>query len=52
MSRAIELVDESLPEYPVLGSIAAGKPIEVMDHREVMALLPNAGDKEIFVLRG
>jgi len=51
LSRAIELVDESLPEYPILGSIAAGKPIEVMDHREVMALLPNSGDKEIFVLK-
>ena len=51
LSRAIELVDEPLPEYPVLGSIAAGKPIEVMDHREVMALLPNSGDKEIFVLK-
>lgn len=51
LSRAIELVEESLPEYPVLGSIAAGKPIEVMDHREVIALLPNAGDKEVFVLK-
>jgi repressor LexA len=51
LSRAIELVGESLPGYPVLGSIAAGKPIEVMEHREVLALFPNAGDKEIFVLK-
>ena len=53
LSRAIELLEEpALPRgYPVLGCIAAGKPIEVMDHREVMALLPDAGDKDIFVLR-
>jgi repressor LexA len=53
LSRAIEVVEEpSLSqEYPVLGHIAAGKPIEVMDHREVVALLPDASDKDIFVLR-
>jgi len=49
LSRAIEVVEE--PGYPVLGYIAAGKPIEVLDHREVMALLPDAGDKDIFVLK-
>ena len=49
LSRAIEVVEE--PGYPVLGYIAAGKPIEVLDHREVMALLPDAGDKDIFVLQ-
>ena len=53
LSRAIEVIDEPAlsREYPLLGHIAAGKPIEVMDHREVMALLPDAGDKDIFVLR-
>ena len=49
LSRAIEVVEE--PGYSVLGYIAAGKPIEVLDHREVMALLPDAGDKDIFVLQ-
>ena len=53
LSRAIEVVEEpSLSqEYPLLGHIAAGKPIEVLDHREAMALLPDAKDKDIFVLR-
>lgn len=51
LSRAIEVVEESVREYPMLGHIAAGKPIEVMDHREMMALLPDAGDKDIFVLK-
>lgn len=51
LSRAIELVEEQTQEYPLLGYIAAGKPIEVMDHREVMALFPNTGDKDIFVLQ-
>lgn len=53
LSRAIEVVEEPAlsQEYPLLGYIAAGKPIEVLDHREVMALLPDASDKDIFVLR-
>lgn len=51
LSRAIEVVEEPAREYPVLGHIAAGKPIEVLDHREMMALLPDAGDKDIFVLQ-
>ncbi|MBT5549124.1 MAG: transcriptional repressor LexA [Nitrospina sp.] len=51
LSRAIEVVEEPAREYPLLGHIAAGKPIEVLDHREAMALLPDAGDKDIFVLR-
>ena len=51
MSRAIELVEESVMEYPLLGYIAAGKPIEVIGHREVMTLFPDTGDKEIFVLK-
>ncbi|HBP10379.1 MAG TPA: repressor LexA [Nitrospina sp.] len=49
LSRAIEVVEK--PEYSLLGYIAAGEPIEVLDHREVIALLPDAGDKDIFVLR-
>ena len=51
LSRAIEVVEEPVRGYPVLGHIAAGKPIEVVDHREVMDLFPDAGDKDIFVLR-
>jgi repressor LexA len=51
LSRAIEVVEEPTLEYPVLGYIAAGKPIEVLEHREVMALLPDAKDKDIFVLQ-
>lgn len=51
LSRAIEVVEKPTREYPLLGNIAAGKPIEVLDHREMVALLPDAGDKDIFVLR-
>ena len=51
LSRAIEVVDEQTREYPILGNIAAGKPIEVMNYLETTSLLPDARDKDIFVLR-
>ena len=53
LSRAIEVIPESgnALSYPLLGEIAAGKPIEALDQREVIDLLPNGGDKDIFVLR-
>jgi repressor LexA len=50
-SRAIEVLEEPTREYSLLGHIAAGKPIEVMDHREAIALLPDTGKRDIFVLR-
>jgi repressor LexA len=55
LSRAIEIVQETdgtwPGDYPLLGSIVAGKPIEVLEHREVIALLPDQNDKDVFVLR-
>ena len=53
LRRAIEIIPESgnTLSYHVLGEIAAGKPIEALDQREVIDLLPNTGDKDIFVLR-
>ncbi len=53
LSRAIEVIPESgdAMSYPVLGEIAAGKPIEALDQREVVDLLPDGGDKDVFVLR-
>ena len=56
LSRAIEIVDEkstdiSSREYMVLGHIVAGKPIEVLENREVMSFLPDPEDKDVFVLR-
>ena len=53
LSRAIEIIPESgnTLSYHVLGEIAAGKPIEALDQLEVVDLLPDAGDKDIFVLR-
>ena len=53
LSRAIEIIPESgnTLSYHVLGEIAAGKPIEALDQRELVDLLPDAGDKDIFVLR-
>jgi repressor LexA len=54
LSRAIELVEETtaaLPEFPLLGHIMAGKPIEVIEAREVMSLMPDPSGKDIFVLQ-
>ncbi|MBT5470048.1 MAG: transcriptional repressor LexA [Nitrospina sp.] len=53
LSRAIEVVPESgdALSYPLLGEIAAGKPIEALDQSEVVELLPDGGDKDVFVLR-
>ena len=56
LSRAIEIVDEQPKglmsrECAVLGQIVAGKPIEVLENREVISFLPTSDDKNIFVLR-
>ena len=53
LSRAIEVVPEpgDAMSYPVLGEIAAGKPIEALDQREVVDLLPDSNNKDVFVLR-
>lgn len=53
LSRAIEIIPESgnTLSYHVLGEIAAGKPIEALDQLEIVDLLPDAGDKDVFVLR-
>ncbi len=53
LSRAIEVVPESgnALSYPLLGEIAAGKPLEALDQSEVVELLPDGGDKDVFVLR-
>ncbi len=55
LSRAIEIVEEPASvlsrEYLLLGQIVAGKPIEVLENREVVALMPDARDKDVFVLR-
>jgi repressor LexA len=53
LSRAIEVVPESgnALSYPLMGEIAAGKPLEALDQREVVELLPDGGDKDVFVLR-
>ena len=55
LSRAIELVEEettaALPEFQLLGHIMAGKPIEVIEAREMMSLMPDPSGKDIFVLK-
>ena len=53
LSRAIEVVPEpgDAMSYPLLGEIAAGKPIEALDQREVVDLLPDSNNKDVFVLR-
>ena len=55
LSRSIELIDEpgtTRPmEYPLLGSIVAGKPIEAVENREMISLLPDIEGKDVFVLK-
>jgi len=55
LSRAIELVEKettaALPEFQLLGHIMAGKPIEVIEAREMMSLMPDPSGKDIFVLQ-
>ena len=54
LSRAIELVGEAatpLPEFQLLGHIMAGKPIEVIEAREMMSFMPDPSGKDIFVLQ-
>jgi len=55
LSRAIEIAHEPASalsrEYLLLGHIVAGKPIEVLENREVVAIMPDAKDKDVFVLR-
>ena len=53
LSRAIEVVSESgnALSYPLMGEIAAGEPLEALDQNEVVELLPDGGDKDVFVLR-
>ncbi|MCH8157126.1 MAG: repressor LexA [Nitrospinae bacterium] len=54
-SRAIEIIEEPVGpwsgEYVLLGHIVAGKPIEVVENRELVSILPNPEDKNVFVLR-
>ena len=53
LSRAIEVVPESgnALSYPLMGEIAAGKPLEALDQNEAVELLPDGADKDVFVLR-
>jgi len=55
LSRSIELNEEPervlSREYVLLGNIVAGKPIEVLENREVAAMMPDAPGKDVFVLR-
>jgi len=55
LSRSIELNEEPervlAREYVLLGNIVAGKPIEVLENREVAAMMPDAPGKDVFVLR-
>ena len=55
LSRAIEIVEEPTglrsKEYALLGHIVAGKPIEALENREVVSILPDPEDKNVFVLQ-
>lgn len=55
LSRAIEITEapENVlsKEYALMGHIVAGKPIEVLENREVVSIMPDAADKDVFVLK-
>ena len=38
-------------EFPLLGSIVAGKPLEVVEDKETISIFPGAEGKDVFVLR-
>ena len=54
-SRAIELVEETegplVGQYPLLGCIAAGRPIEAVEQKEMASLLPESQGKDVFLVR-
>ncbi|MEC7640732.1 MAG: transcriptional repressor LexA [Nitrospinota bacterium] len=52
-NRGIELVAEAgnALAYVLLGRIAAGKPIEALEHRETISIMPEARGKDVFVLQ-
>ena len=52
-SRAIELCDgESIAgDYPLLGNVAAGRPIEAVEQKELISILPEGYGDDVFVLR-
>jgi len=55
LSRAIEIGEDPraplAKEYAFMGYIVAGKPIEAVAESEVVSILPDAGGREVFVLR-
>jgi repressor LexA len=55
LSRSIELTEEPKldrqMEYPLLGSIVAGQPIEAVENREMISMFPDTEGKDVFVLR-
>ncbi len=52
LSRAIELVDSAeTSAVPLLGRIAAGRPIEAVGQEEMISLLPDLAGKNVYVLR-
>lgn len=55
LSRSIELTEEPKSarqmEYPLLGSIVAGQPIEAVENREMISMFPDTEGKDVFVLR-
>ena len=55
-SRSIELTKKigsspAVEQYPLLGYIAAGRPLEVVEQKEIVSLLPENRGKNVFVLR-
>lgn len=55
-SRAIEIAEDLREklfkrQYPLLGRIAAGRPIEALENRESLSILPEDHDKDVYVLR-
>ncbi len=54
-SRAVEVVEEganqNTHQFPLLGIIAAGKPIEALENKESISILPEFSQKDIYILK-
>jgi len=52
-SRGIEIIGSAgdASPYVLLGRIAAGKPIEALEQREVISIMPDARGEDVFVLQ-
>lgn len=54
-SRAVEVLEQrpnlNANQFPVLGVIAAGEPLEALEDKETICILPEVSGKDIYILK-